>query len=70
MTALLFVCVTLVISRAARVETIGQECDSDIVFVCDVAAHPRNDIDLVLLDDVEIGLEDMQETGGFRAETD
>src|SRR5262249_3656755 len=58
MTALLFVFVTLVISRAPRVETIGQECDSDVVFVCDVAAHQRNDIDLVLLDDVEIGLED------------
>jgi len=59
-----------VISRAARVETIGQECEIDVALASDGAPHPRNDIDLVLLDDVEIGLEDMQETGGFRAETD
>ena len=52
-------CVTLVISRAARVETIGQECDADVVFVCDAAAHQRHDIDLVLLDDAHIGHEDI-----------
>jgi len=69
MTALLFVCVTLLISRATRVETIGQECDSDLVFVCDAAAHQGNDIDLVLLDDVQIGHEATQETGSCEAET-
>jgi len=56
-------------SRAARGETIGQECDSDVVFVCDAAAHQRNDIDIVLLDDAKIVHADMQESGALEVKT-
>jgi hypothetical protein len=69
MTDLLFVFVTLLMSRAKRVRTIGQECDSGVALVCDAGAHQRNDIDLVLLDDAGIGHADMQETGAGGTET-
>jgi hypothetical protein len=37
--------------------------------MCDATAYRRNDNDLVLLDDAEIGHPDMQETRAIQRET-
>jgi hypothetical protein len=41
----------------------------DVTLVSEAAAHRLNDNDLVLLDDVEIGHADMQETRAIETET-
>src|SRR5215471_18696295 len=69
MTDLLFVCITLLLSRAAAAQTIGQECDSSVALASDEAAHRRYDEDLVLLDDAGIGHADRRESRTIWSET-
>jgi len=69
MTDLLFVCITLLLWRAERTQTIGQECDSSVALVSDGTACRRNDEDLVLLDDAGIVHADTHEFQAICSET-
>jgi hypothetical protein len=70
MTDLLFVCITLLLSRVETPQTIGQECDSNVALASEGTAHRPNDEDLVLLDDAGIGHADTHESRAIWTETD
>jgi hypothetical protein len=56
-------------SRVERRATIGQEGDLHVTLVSDAAPHQAEDGDLILLDDAEIGHEDIAEIRWTSART-